>query len=175
MPVISPAGVKAQGNIKVSWVPTIASQSAPTNAEVIAAGSLDVSCYLSSEGWSPSIDSAKGTAPRRLCSRVIYEQFGNTTYSLADLMYVYGPQGAALSDPMKAYEKLIPGTAGFFVARLGLDGTTVDYAVGQFVEVWPVRLGERLNVFDAADEFAEIMVQQSVIVTGPRTERVALV
>lgn len=174
MPVISPTGVKAQGNVKVQWVPTIASQAAPTNAEVIAAGSLDISCYLLSEGWTPSIDNAKGTSPRRLCSKVLYEQFGNTTYGLGDLQYIYNPQGVALSNDMKAYEKLVPGTAGYFVVRLGLDGVAVDWAVGQFAEVWPVRLGERLPVFDPGDEFAEIAVQQAVIVTGARTERVAL-
>jgi hypothetical protein len=174
MPVITPTGVKVQGNIKVSYVPTLASQSAPTATEVNAAGSLDISCYLSSEGWAPSIDNAKGSAPRRLCSKVIYEQFGNTTYSLGDLMYVYNPQGVALSNDMKAYEKLLPDAAGFFVVRLGSDAISVDFAATQFVEVWPVRLGQRLPVFDPADEFAEFMIQQAVIVTGARTERVAL-
>ena len=174
MPVISPAGVKAQGNVKLQWVPTIASVTAPTLAEVNAAGSLDLSCFMTAEGWAPSVDTAKGTSTRRLCSKQLYEQFGTTTYSLSDLSYIYNPQGTANTDPMRAYEKLVPGTAGYFVARLGLDGITVEWAAGQFVSVWPVRLGERLETLDPTDEFAEILITQSVIVTGARTERVAL-
>ena len=174
MPVISPAGVKAQGNVKLQWVATIADINNPTVAEITAGTALDISCFMAAEGWAPSIDAAKGTSTRRLCSKQLYEQFGNTTYSLADLSYVYNPQGAAASDAMKAYEKLVPGTSGYFVVRLGLDAVTVDWAATQFVSVWPVTLGERLEVMDPSDEFSEILVSQSVIVTSPRAERVAI-
>ena len=173
MAVVFPTGVKAQGAIKVAFVPTIAG-AAPTVAEVTAVGALDLSCFLTAEGWSPSVDTAKGNPPRRLCTTKQYEQFGSTTYSLADLSYVVNPQGAAASNGLLAYEKLTPGTSGYFVARYGLNSRTVDFASGQFVEVWPVTLGERLIIGDPSDEFSEFMVQQSVIVTADRTERVAL-
>jgi hypothetical protein len=174
MTVVFPTGVKAQGNIKVSWVPTFTNYLAPTVAQVTATGSLDLSCFLHSDGFNPTVDSNKGNPPRRLCTKKQYEQFGSTTYSLADLSYVVDPQGVALSNPMLAYEKLIPGTAGFFAVRNGLDAQLVDWTAGQFVSVWPVTLGDRLIMGDPTDEFAEFTVSQSVIVTADRAERVAL-
>jgi hypothetical protein len=174
MAVVFPTGVKAQGNIKVAFVPAIADADAPTTAEVTATGALDLSCFLTAEGFSPSVETAKGNPPRRLCTTKQYEQFGSTTYSLADLSYVVTPQGVAESNGVLAWEKLTPNTSGFFVTRYGLNAREVDFTSGQFVDVWPVTLGERLIVGDPADEFAEFMVTQSVIVTGDRTERVAL-
>lgn len=171
-PVFS-TGVKSQGNIKINWVPTYVSYLAPKVTETNAAGSLDLSCYLT--GWAPSISQNKGTAPNRLCTTIEYEQFGLTSLTIADLMYHVTPQGAALSNGMLAYEKLIPGTSGYFQERLGLNAITSDWAIGQFVSVWPVTLGDRLIMGDPTDEFAEFMVTQAVIVTGPRVERVALV
>lgn len=175
MVAVYPAGTKVQGAIKVLWVPTVANIAAPKLTEANAAGSLDISCFLSAGSFSPTVEQAKGTSPARLCTRDQFEQFGKTTYSMSDLVYVYNPQGAAQSNGMLAYEKLIPGTSGFFFARFGLDATTTDFAIGQFISVWPVTLGDRNEGGDTTDEFAEFLVTQPVIVTGPRTARVALV
>jgi hypothetical protein len=175
MVAVSPVGVKAQGNIKLSWVPAFVSYLAPKLTELNAAGSLDLSCFMASDGWNPSIETAKGTSTRRLCTRQQYEQFGQTTSSLGDLSYIVDPQGAALSNGQLAWEKLVPFTSGYFTVRMGTDATTVDYAVGQWFEVWPVTLGTRLIQGDPSDEFAEFLVSQSVIVTGATVSRVALV
>jgi len=175
MVAVSPTGVKTQGAVKVSFVPTIASPAAPTNAEVIAAGSLDISCYLLADGLPRTVDNAKGNPPRRLCTTKQYEQLGSTTFSIGDIHYIVDPQGAAASTGMKAWEKLTPGTTGYFVVRLGIDPVATDWATGQFVEVWPVKLGNRMIDGDPTDEFAEFFVTQAVAVTADRTERVALV
>lgn len=172
-PVVIPSGVKVQGNTKVQFVPTIANIAVASLAEINAAGSLDVSGYLSSSGWTPAISQNKGNPPRRLGSTVQFEQFGNVTYSLGDLLYMYNPQGAALSTGLLAYEKLTPGVSGFFVERLGMDAGTA-FATTQFVAIWPVTLGQRLPMGDSTDEFAEYMVTQPVIVPNVRTERVAI-
>lgn len=174
MVAVSPTGVKTLGAFKVSWVPTISNLAAPTNAEVIAAGSLDISCYLLADGLTRSVTTNKGNSQRRLCTRVQYESNGISTYSLSDAHYIVNPQGAAASTPMLAYEKLVPGTSGYFVFRLGIDPVATDWAVGQFVEVWPVQLGERMIDGDPTDEFTEFFATQSAAVTNTRTERVAL-
>lgn len=175
MVAVSPTGVKTQGNVKVQFVITMANIAAPTNTEVTAGTALDVSCYLLADGFARSVTTNKGNAPRRLCTKKQFEQFGSTTYSIADLHYIMDPQGAAASTGVKAWEKLTPGQAGYFVVRLGIDPVVTDWAVGQFVEVWPVTLGERMIDGDPTDEFAEFYATQSVITTANRTERVALV
>ncbi len=174
MAAVSPTGVKTLGAFKVSWVATIANIAAPTNTEVTAGTALDISCYLLADGLTRTVTTNKGNAQRRLCTRIQYEANGITTYSLSDLHYIVNPQGAALATSMLAYEKLVPGTSGYFVVRLGLDPVSTDWAVGQFVEVWPVTLGDRMIDGDPTDEFSEFFVTQSVAVTGARTERVAL-
>ncbi len=175
MVAVTPTGVKALGAFKVSWVATMANQAAPTNAEIIAGTSLDISCYLLADGLTRTVSTNKGNPQRRLCTRIQYEANGITTYSLSDLHYIVNPQGAAATTAMLAYEKLVPGTSGYLVVRLGPDPIATDWAVGQFVEVWPVNLGDRMITGDPTNEFEEFYVQQSVAVTGPRTERVATV
>lgn len=172
-PVVIPSGVKVQGNTRVQWVPTIANVAVASLAEINGASTLDVSGYLTAPGWAPAINQNKGNPPRRLGSTVQFEQFGNVTYSLGDLTYMYNPQGAALSTGVKAFEAFVPGVNGYFVERLGMDASTA-LALTQFVAIWPVTLGQRLPSGDVTDEFAEYMVVQPVIVPNVRTERVAI-
>ena len=67
------------------------------------------------------------------------------------------------------------GSTGFFVERLGLDAETVDPAVGQFVNVFPVVLGPQTISGDTADESAEFQVTQPVGITGQTRQNVAIV
>ena len=175
MPPIDPTGVTAQGNVKVIYVATIADPTAPKLTETGAASSLDLSCFLYEGGWAPTQDTAKGPAPRRLCSRIVYEKFGTTTQSLADLQYAVQPQAAAASDGKKAMEKLVEGATGWLVERLALDAVTVDMAIGQFVNVRPVVFGPQLISGDTSDEFAEFMITQPVSQTGPTRVNRAMV
>ena|GEM_PF-1852273 len=165
---VYPSGVTVQGNIKLQWVTAIASPTAPSLAtEINAASSLDISCYVAGDSWNPDIEQNKGEAPRRLCTKVQRDVFGNLKYNLDDLMYSISPQGAALSDGKKAYEALTVGTTGFIVARYGLDAQTTDWAAAQIVDIWPVTLGARLKVGDPSNEFNEFMVKQPVVVAAP--------
>lgn len=173
-PIIVPTGVKVQGNVKLAAVMAIADRAAPKLTEVNAASSLDLSGALAADGWSPSVNQPKGNPPRRLFTRKQFEQFGATTFSLGNLRYVVDPQAAAGSPGLKAWETLVPALTLFFIARLGVDAK-VDFAIGQFVDVWPATLGDRLTIGDPTDEFAEFMVDQPLIVPADRTERVALV
>lgn len=172
-PLVIPAGVKVQGSLNVKWVTTMAlGGTAASLAEINAASSKEIADFLTT--WAPGINQNKGNPPRRIGSTVQFEQFGNVTYSLGDLSYMYTPQGAALSAGLKAWEALTPGLSGYFVERQGIDSATA-FAIGQFVSVWPVTLGQRLPAGDPTDEFAEYMVTQPVIVPSNRTERIAIV
>lgn len=175
---VYPSGITVQGNVKLQFVTAIATPTAPKLAtEINAVSSLDISCYVMNEGWQPDIEQNKGEAPRRLCTRATRDVFGNVKYTLPDLMYSMNPQGAALSSGVLASEKLVPGTSGFIVERLGLDAIATDWAIGQFVNVWAVTLGNQLDVFDAGDEFNEFAIKQSIIVggSGIPTRKVAIV
>lgn len=162
---LTPVGVKAQGTAKWVFSPT-SSLTAPSVAVWVAAAALDCTNIFYADSGRHTKETAKGQAPRRLGSTRIGEQFGNATESFGDLRYVFNPQGAALSDGKKAYEKFPEGTIGYFLERLGMSVDT-DIAVGQFVRVMPVTLGARNFDYDPTDEFAEYAIIQSVIVTPP--------
>lgn len=175
MTVIFPEGVSAQGNVKIQFVPAFVAPAAPKLAEVTAAGALDLSCFLYEGSGMGTTETSKGAAPRRLCSRQTFERFGNSTYSIADLMYVYDPQGLANVANNSALAKLAEGTVGFLSYRFGLDSREDEWAIGDWVTSYPVEFGPQNETADTSDEFAEIQIVQSVIVTGPRLPRVALV
>lgn len=170
---VYPSGVTVQGNVKLAFVPTIAAVAAPKIAtEINAAGSLDISCYVSGDSWKPTIDQNKGEAPRRLCTKATRDVFGNVKYTLPDLVYSYNPQGVAATDGVKAAEVLVPGTSGFIVERLGLDAVGTDWVIGQFVNVWAVTLGRQQDWFDPGDEFNEFMKTQALVIGGNGTPTV---
>jgi len=172
MVAVLTSGVKAQGNLKINWVTTLASSTAVTLTEINAG--VDLSCYIMADGWAPSIDQARGTTPARLCTTTQFEQFGNSVYSLGDLRYSWGPQSAAASDPLEAWEALVPGTNGYFIERQGLNAVSDSWTAGEFVNIWPVTLGNRLSAGDTTDEFAEFVVTQGVIVTNTVTQKFAI-
>lgn len=173
MAAVLTTGVKAQGNLKLNWVTTIA---APTTAVTVAEinAGVDVSCYFMADGWAPAVDVSRGTSPARLCTTIQFEQFGNSVFSLGDLRYSWQPQAAALASGVAAYEALVPGTSGYFVERQGLNATTSAWATTQFANIWPVTLGNRLSTGDTSDEFAEFVVTQGVIVTSTVATRIAI-
>lgn len=174
---IFPASVTVQGNIKLQWVPALTVAGPEVADEINATGSLDVSCFVAGDAWNPDYEQNKGEAPRRLCTKVSADRFGNLKYTLPDLMYSTDPQAASGSDGKKAYATLQPGLKGFLVARYGLDAIEEDWAAAQIVDVWPVELGPRLKVADPSNEFNEFMVKQSIILASPYKpyEDVALV
>jgi hypothetical protein len=174
---VYPAGVQVRKTVRLAFVTTIADLDAPKIAtEINAASSQDISCYTTPEGWKPSLTQNKGTAPRRVCSGVDRQVLGSSMYELPDLLYANNPQGEAASVGVLATEKLVPGTSGYIIERLGLNIDTVDYAVGQFVNVWPVTLGDQVDEYDITDEFGEYLIRQPLVVsgTGVPTRRAAL-
>lgn len=175
MTVTFPEAVKAQGNISVRVVQTIADPTAPKLAtEINAATSVDVSCFLYGGGIGTSTQN-KGEAPRRICATDTFQEFGNTTYEVSDLQYAYDPQLALSAAVNKARQILEPGTEVWLVVRLGLAANSEAWAEGQIVDLWHVRLGRQNKTTTGDAEFDQLSITQGAIVLEPPVEDVALV
>lgn len=175
MVVTIPVGVKAEGNLKVVWVPTLTSVTAPPVADVNAAGGLDISFFLTAGNFKPSGEQARGE-DRRVGSKQTFETLGREKSTIDDIVYIADPQAAALAAGNKAMELFQPGVTGFFIVRYGLDAETVDMAVAQKVDIWPMQFGVQNKVaLDENDEFAKIRITQPVAVTGIVRKQIAIV
>jgi hypothetical protein len=174
MVVTIPAGVKAEGNLKVAYVPTIANLATPTIVEVTAAGSLDVSFFITGGNFKPSGEQARGD-DRRVGSKQTFEALGREKSTIDDLIYIADPQAAAAVAGNKAMELFQPGVGGYFVVRYGLDAETVDFVAAQKVDIWPIVFGvQNKSALAENDEFAKITIVQAVAVTGVVKKQVAL-
>ena len=175
MTVVFPEGVSAEGNIKVAFVPTIATLTAPAIAtEIKATGSVDLSCYITSE-FGVNREQSTGE-DRRLCSKEVFQALGRVSNSVPATEYVYEPQAAAASPTNKAYDTLKKGVKGYLVIRYGLDARTTDWATGQKVDIVPVECGVQAKLGNqGSDEFAKLRIQQTFGVRGPMVEDSVLV
>lgn len=175
MTVLFPEAVKQQGNTSVAVVQTIADTSAPSlGTEINAATSVNVSCFLYS-GGEGTTTTAKGEAPRRLCTTSTFSTFGNTTYDVSDLQYVYDPQAADNDPANEARTALTEGSEVYLVIRRGLAAETTAFAAAQKVDIWHVRLGPQNKTVTGTGEFDEFSITQSVAVIEPPIEDVAIV
>lgn len=175
MTVLFPEATKVQGNTSVVVVQTVANMAAPDlSSEVNAASSVNVSCFLYGD-LNPTVTTNKGEAPRRLCTTQVFQQFGNTTYEVPDLQYVYDPQSDDTVDANKAKAALAEGSEVFLVVRRGLNAQTDAVAAGDRVDVWNVRLGPQNRSTTGDGEFDEYSITQSVIALGPPQYGVAIV
>lgn len=164
----SPASVLADGNLRVTWVPAIANTSAPTVAELTAAGIVDLSYYLTSDGYTPGADEG-AVVDSRLADDQDYRRPGRHSDTL-NLMYVYRPQEPAAATN-KAFTTLKHLTAGFVVSRWGMDADTA-YAAGQIVDVLPVTCGKQKKQPPEANSV--LKVQQETFVTSTMKRDVAV-
>lgn len=171
MPVTVPPGVAADGAVSVKFVTALANPAAPSLAtEINAASSVDLTCLLTKDGFSPAGEAAAIT-DERLCSKQVFEDFGTVTYSTDALTYIYDPQTPA-SASNKAYAALVTGTTGFLVVRWGKD-VDIAWAAGDKVDVYPVKVGPRIK--QAPEANSKLKVQQKPYVTGPVQQDVAVV
>lgn len=175
MSVLFPEATKVQGNTSVIVVQTLASMAAPDlSSEINAGSSVNVSCFLYGD-LNPTVTTNKGEAPRRLCTTQVFQQFGNTTYEVPDLQYVYDPQANDSADANKAKAALEEGSEVYLVIRRGLNAQTDVVAAGDLVDTWHVRLGPQNRSTTGDGEFDEYSITQSVIALGPPQYGVAVV
>lgn len=173
MTVTYPEAVTAQGNESYYWVETLAVPSAPTVAELTAGVPIACAMY---DGGAVTGETNKGEAPRRVCDDRIREKSGATKYTMADIQYLYNPQGGPAHASNAVKEAMEKGAAGYIVERLGLHAKTTALAATQIVNIFPVLLGEqnRTKTGDRSDEFAEFSITQSADLTGDPIYDVAI-
>ncbi len=152
----------ADGNVLVKLVAAIADTSAPKVAtEINAAGSIDISCYLTGGGYKPSL-SEQVITDERLCTTQTYEQKGRSQRGL-EVEYIDNTNSPNQTTYNKAKDTLVPSTAQYLVVRTGLPYATAA-AAGQKFSVYPITPGEYNELPPEANSVLKIA--QKLFVTG---------
>lgn len=153
-----PASVPADGNLRVAYLPTIADPQFPQLTELNAITTVDISCYITAEGFQPALEEQVITDDR-LCSRATYEQPGRWQKTMT-LSYVYNLLSPADND---AYLALTYLTVGFVVARWQAPYET-DWADGDLLDVYPIKCGKQMKNQPTANSV--LTVTQKLFITG---------
>lgn len=148
---------------------------APSLAILTGAAALDVTKMFFQSSANPSQSTNLARAPKRLGDGESYEFIGESQASFGEVRYSFNPQGATGSDEVKAFEKFVPGTAGFMVNRLGIDRDTDFVITTQFVTSYPVECGPQQEVPEGDAEGAEVAIVQTFAQTGPKAMKKAIV
>lgn len=166
---VRPDASKAYGTEKWVFCPT---QSLSVTT-LTGATALDITDMLFKSSARPDGSANMVESPERVGDIETFEFVGKTSWTLGEIMYSFDPQGAALSDGVKAYEKFPAGTTGYLYCRRGIDRDT-DLATGQFVTEYPVEFGPQVEVMEGDGEGAEWAIKQGVAITSAPTPRQAL-
>ncbi|OLT24419.1 hypothetical protein BJF79_13840 [Actinomadura sp. CNU-125] len=137
------ADLLGDGNVKVSFVLTVANIAAPTATELN--GGTDLQEYITKEGLEISAEQTPvdNTA---LASVAETEDAGTTKYEIT-LTY----KRKALTADDVAFTTLVPGTLGYLCVRRNKAHTTA-WAASDEVEVYPVRVGSYMRQPPALNE-----------------------
>lgn len=152
----------ADGNMSVLLVPEVADPAAPTVTELTAAGVVDISCYLTSDGYTPGLDE-QVVNDERLCSTQVFEQPGRHSRTL-DVIYIDNTNSPNATTDNEAKATLIPGSTHYLVVRTGLPFDD-PYAADQEVEVTPIKAGQYRKQPPEANSVLKIA--QKLFITGP--------
>lgn len=164
MTVSIPDYVTAEGNVKVAYVPAIASVTAPTATELNGASAVDITCFLPETWGGITADQSKGEQ-RRMCTKESFQSFGRTTRTVADFTYTYLPQATGTDPANKAKTALTPGAKGYLVVRYG-PAATGAFATADKVDILPVEVGTRSKATGGSDEFAPLTITQGMVARG---------
>lgn len=163
-----PQGVSSDGTVSALYVPGgLASTTPPSLAAATGNGSQDLSCYIFAFG--EGADQAT-KQKRRLCQKQSYTLLGPVTPTIDEIQYVYDVQNPD-SETHAAYAALVPHSTGHLIVRWGID-SSVPWAVGDIVDIYPVRLGVQRKL--TPEENDELMVAQQIAVIGNKVTDVAL-
>lgn len=156
------ADIIGDGMIKVSFVPTISSTSAPTVAELNAGTALESYITADGDGTDRGTDAVDTTA---LASTHNTQLPGRRTLSVE---LTFKNQG----DAVAPFSTLAGNATGYLVWRRHVASTTA-WTAGQTVEVQPVQAGPRARVPGAANEVLKFAVQFAVTSTPVEAATVA--
>lgn len=147
------------------WVPAIANIQTPKLTEVTATSALDITDILFDATGDPTQSTNRVTAERRKGDTAQYERIGTTTFGGGEMLYALSPQAAAASPGKKAWELFLGGVDGFLVRRLAVAKET-DFAIGQFVDVFPNSFGPSMPTKAGAGETGEAAATCAFAITA---------
>ena len=136
----------SDGNVATWLVPSIADPKAPKLSELNAG--VDVSCYLTPDGFALTVDQATIT-DERLCSTESFGQPGRKTYSLT-LQGIDNTNSANEATHNELVDTLVEGTNMFLVRRRGVPFDDA-FAAGDKVTVIPFKPGVKQDVAPEAN------------------------
>jgi hypothetical protein len=172
---LKPALKRAFGKDSWGFVPAVAVTTAPTVAELAAAGGFNLSCSLFGDQGDLTATTGKVTLPRLLCETQTYESNDATNYSAADLVVSFQPQAASGADGKKAWEAMDDLSSGFLWRRQDVDPAGGAPTAGQFVDIVPVDLGVKVPMKTSNDASGVYAFTQGASVTGAPAFNVAVV
>ncbi|MCM1011899.1 hypothetical protein [Brevibacterium sp. XM4083] len=149
----------ADGNFKVVYVPAIADTTAPKLSELNADGALDISCYLTGDGWNPTKEQATIADPR-LCSRQEFGRPGRKTPGLS-ITVIDNTNSDNATDANEAVETITERSQGYFVERIGVPYEE-PFAAGQKVSIYPATAGEKQLLAPEANSVTRSTIPQFI-------------
>ncbi|GAA0853487.1 hypothetical protein ACFQVD_26460 [Streptosporangium amethystogenes subsp. fukuiense] len=141
------------GNTKATFVPAIASITAPSAAtELTAAGIVALENTVTDDGLDISFD--EGTVEGNVLAST--QDFESPGRSKAQIELTYYRDSSGASDRM--WSVMTRGTAGYLVVRRGVAAAT-PYASGQKVEVYEVTCGERKPLAPERESYEKVQLK----------------
>lgn len=149
------------GMMRIAFVPTIANIAAPTAAELNAGAAIDLTPFLTPDGFAFSADTGN-VDNTKMTSTANSNKVGRRSYTLS-ITYVRNTDagGTALESAL-TYR-----AAGFLVVRANLAYSTA-FATAQKVQIYPVEVGEANPASPAPDTLQTVEVPLTVT-AEPRT------
>lgn len=149
------------GFMRIAFVPTIASIAAPTAVELNGGSSIDLTPYLTPDGFSFSADTGN-VDNTKMTSTANSNKVGRRSYTLS-VTYVRNTDAGGI-----ALEAALTYRAvGFLVVRQNIVYATT-FAAAQKVQVYPIEVGEANPASPAPDTLQTVEVPLTVT-AEPRT------
>lgn len=149
----------ADGNVKVA-VATVVAGTVPTLAEL--ADAVDISCYLTADGFSFAQEQATIT-DERLCSTETFNLPGRKSYTLT-LTGIDNTNSELETEYNEFVESLPEGASRVLVHRAGL-AYDEPFAADQKVRMIPVMVGAKTEMAPEANSV--LRSQINTFVSGP--------
>lgn len=168
---------KKVANGRDTWwlVPTIASQAAPTVAEVNSASGLNITGFVMAEQEGFTQDTSKVTLPRLLVELSTTQALDQTTFDMPDIVGLFDPQAASGANDKKFWALVKSGFTGYIVRRQNVLNSASDaVTTGQFVDTAAITIAPPMTgrsstdasgvyVFTASSTITSVVLNTAVV------------
>jgi len=157
------ADILGDGMVKVGWVTTLSSLTAPTAVQVTAGVDLETWITPDGLGITTSTDAVDASS---IASNQYQEIPGRRKDSITLTLKNQGDANAP-------WTTFASRPSGYLVVRYGVDPVATDWTAAQRVDIYPCTAGDRQRISTAANEMLKFSVM--LFVTSPAVPSVALV